>query len=357
MTSNRTLALALATAGLALIVAGPLLPGGERTLINDPPGSGHVTELARADDGSVLAGTERGELWRLARGTWSRVDIDLDRQPVTALAADLSGDPREGPVGTGGGLVKGPVGLSVVTERVSDAAATAAGLVVATSNGLLVQGDGDWHRLLAGVHVYRLKPQTIADSDYLHAGTLDRGVFTAAVANLADWSFNGDGLPDQAKVFSFAITDGGGLIAGTSAGLYWQAAPGGRWQPLRVGLGRSRVLSLYLAPARDGQQQLWIGSDKGLYRVALKEDITGVEALAYAKPLAGADDGLRYGVSWILPFADGVMFSAGSVYQFGSFGLAGWYWISLLGVVLLLLGGWLFPARASATPTPGAFAG
>jgi hypothetical protein len=357
MRTNRKLALALAAAGVALIVAGPLLPGGERTLINDPPRTGHVTDLARADDASVLAGTEHGELWRLADGAWQRVGIDLGRQPVTALSADLAGDPREGPIGTSGGLVNGPAGLPPVTERVSDETATAAGLLVATGDGVLVQADGVWHRHLRGMYVYRLEPQTVAGSDYVHAGTIDHGVFTAPVANLAQWSPNGDGLAEGGKVFSFAITEGGRLIAGTSSGLYWQTAPGERWQPLKVGLERSRMLSLYLAPAQDGRQRLWIGSDQALYRVDLQEDDAGVEARAYAEPVAGADDALRFGVSWIVPAADGVMFSAGSVYQFGSFGLASWYWISLLGVVLLLLGGWLFPARAADESTPGTLAG
>jgi len=357
MNHERIPALALVVAGLALIIAGPLLPGGERTLINDPPRTGHVTDLARADDGSILVGTQHGELWRLADGTWDRIGIDLDEQPVTALSADLAGDPREGPIGTSGGLINGPAGLPPVSEPVTDEAATAAGLVVATGDGLLVQGDEAWRRQLAGVHVYRLEPQRIGGSDYLHAGTIDKGVFTAAVANLGDWRPNTDGLPEHGNVFSFVITDGGRLIAGTSTGLFWQAAPGERWQPLKVGLERSRMLSLYLEPPVDGQQRLWIGGDQRLFRVGLQEDAAGVEALSYADSLAGPDDGLRYGVSWIAPFTDGVMFSSGSVYQFGGFGLAGWYWVSLLGVALLLLGGWLLPSRTSDKPKHGVMAG
>ncbi len=70
MNTNRTLALALVAVGLLLIIAGPLLPGGERAVVNDPPRTGHVTDLARADDGTILAGTQDGELWRLADGVW-----------------------------------------------------------------------------------------------------------------------------------------------------------------------------------------------------------------------------------------------------------------------------------------------
>jgi hypothetical protein len=352
MNTNRTLALALAGAGLLLIIAGPLLPGGERAVVNDPPRTGHVTDLARADDGSILAGTQDGELWRLADGTWDRVDIDLGGQPVTALAADLSGDPSEGPIGTGGGLVNAPSGLPPVTVRVSDEAATASGLVVATGGGLLIEGDGDWRRQLDGVHVYRLEPQTIDGADYLHAGTVDQGVFTADVADLASWAPNSTGLPETGNVFSFVITAGDRLIAGTSKGLYWQSAPLEPWQPIKVGLEQSRMLSLHLEPPRKDTQRLWIGSDDGLFSVRLMEDDDGLTASAYAEPAAGPDAGLRYGVSWIVPFDDGVMFSAGGVYQFGSFGVPGWYWISLLGVILLLLGGWLFPARERVGEAP-----
>ena len=174
---------------------------------------------------------------------------------------------------------------------------------------------------------------------------------------IRDRTPNSDGLPGQGNVFSFVVTAGGRLIAGTSAGLYWQAAPMEPWQPLKVGLERSRMLSLHLEPARKERQRLWIGSDAGLYRVDLQETETDIGTLAYAEPAAGADEGLRYGVSWVVPFEGGVMFSSGGVYQFGSFGLAGWYWISLLGVLLLLLGGWLFPGRDQGHAGRGALAG
>jgi hypothetical protein len=358
MKTNRTLAVALIVAGLLLIVAGPLLPAGERVMLNDPPRTGHVTDLARADDGSILAGTQDGELWRLADGLWSRVIVELDGQPVTALSADLSGDPSQGPIGTAGGLVNRPAGMPPVTERVSDEAATSAGLVVATGDGLLIQDGSDWRAELDGIHVYRLEPQSVAGADYLHAGTVGAGVFTAAIDDLGSWAPNGDGLPAEGNVFSFVITAGNRLVAGTSTGLFWQQAPQQPWQALEVGLERSRMLSLHLAPANGGgTQRLWIGSDDGLHRVELSEDDDGVEALAYAEPVSAAGPELGYGISWIVPFDEGVMFSAGGVYQYGSQRPAGWYWVSLLGVVLLLLGGWLLPARAPDAADRSALAG
>lgn len=345
MNANRTTALILVAAGLLLIVAGPLIPGGERVIANDPPRTGHVTDLARADDGSVLAGTQDGELWRLADDEWAKVDIDLGGQPVTALAADLSGDASEGPIGTAGGLVNAPSGLPPIEQRISDEQPTAAGLVVATGEGLLVQGAGDWTPRLTGKHIYRLEPQRVADADYLHAGTVNEGVFTAATGDLASWAENSDGLPGEGNVFSFVVTEGNRLIAGTSKGLYWQEAPQQPWQQLLVGLERSRMLSLHLEDERKGRQRLWIGSDDGLFRADLVEGDDGLVVEVFAEPVSGAGPALGYGVSWIVPFDKGVMFSAGGVYQFGNFGLGGWYWISLLGVLLVVLGGRLFPAR------------
>jgi hypothetical protein len=352
MKTTKTTALAIAGLGLILLITGPLLPGGERMVRNDPPRTGHVTDLARADDGSVLTGTQDGELWRLADGAWSRVAVDLGGQPVTALAADLSGDPARGPIGTGGGLVNAPAGLPALNERISDESATDKGLVVATGTGLRIEADGAWQRALENIHIYRLEPQSTGGSGYLHAGTIDHGVLSATVDNLLDWQPNVQGLPDGTDVFTFEVTAGGRLIAGTDRGLYWQAAPLQPWQRLQVGLEQSRILSLYLDEADEqGSQRLWIGSDSGLYRVSLTEDNDALEAMAYARLLEAPPDHVRFGVSWIVPFEDGVMFSAGAVYQFGPMALAGWYFVSLAGVLLILVGGWLFPGRlADATP-------
>jgi hypothetical protein len=115
------------------------------------------------------------------------------------------------------------------------------------------------------------------------------------------------------------------------------------------------MLSMYLEPAKPEQpERLWIGSDDGLWRVDIDESGDGPKANAYAELIQAPPDHVRYGVSWIVPFGDGVMLSAGSVYQFGPMGLAGWYWISLAGLMLLLLGGWLLPGRVqdeTSTPT------
>ncbi|KAA6186610.1 ABC transporter substrate-binding protein [Thiohalocapsa marina] len=349
MQMSRTGALAIAGLGLALLIAGPLLPGGERLIRNGPPQGGHVTDLARAADGSVLAGTQDGALWRLAEGRWSRINLDLGGQPVTALPAGVANDLMRAPIGTAGGLINGPPGLPPLRDRVSDQAVTDAGLVVATGDGLQVAGDGRWQTALPGVQVYRLGVQPANGSDYLHAGTIGQGVFSARVEDLRDWIANADGLPAASRVYSFAVTAGGRLIAGTDHGLYWQTAPQQPWRMLRVGLEDSRILSLLLEPAVDaGTQPLWIGSDSGLYRVDLTEHQERVAAAAYAVLVDAPPEHLRYGISWILPQDDGVLFSAGDVYQYGEFGLKGWYWISLAGLLLVLAGGWLFPARAAA---------
>jgi hypothetical protein len=346
MKISRTAALAIVALGLLLLIAGPLIPGGERLSRNDPPRTGHVTDLARADDGSILAGTQDGELWRLADGAWTRVDVDLGGQPVTALSADLSGDPAEGPIGTGGGLVNTPPGLPPLDERIADEWMTSAGLVVATGEGVHIQGDGTWQRALTDTYVYRLEPQSHDGADYLHAGTIDQGVLTARVDDLLDWQPNRDGLPDGTNVFSFVTTAGNRLVAGTEHGLHWQPAPMQPWQPLKVGLENSRMLSLHLFPPdADGRQRLWIGSDDGLWSVYLTEDADGVAAAAYADLMEAPPDHVRYGVSWIVPYDEGVLFSAGAVYYHGPMGFAGWVWISLAGVIFILLGGFLFPGR------------
>jgi len=349
MKTSRAAALAIVAVGLILLVAGPLIPGGERIIRNDPPRTGHVTDLALADDGSILAGTQDGELWRLDDGVWTRVNVDLGGQPVTALSADLDGDASRGPIGTGGGLVNVPSGMPPLSERVADEWMTSRGLVVATGEGLRVQGDAEWQQAMTDTYAYRLEPQTHDTTDYLHVGTIDEGVLTARVSDLLDWQPNRQGLPDGINVFSFAITHGNRLVAGTAQGLYWQPAPMQPWRALKVGLEKGRILSLYLAPPdENGRQRLWIGSDDGLWSVHLTEDANGVRAEAYAEQMEAPPDYVPYGVSWILPFDKGVMFSAGAVYYHGPMGLKGWIWISAAGVLLILLGGWLFPARDDA---------
>jgi hypothetical protein len=82
----------------------------------------------------------------------------------------------------------------------------------------------------------------------------------------------------------------------------------------------------------------------------LTEDADGVNAAAYANLIEAPPDHVLYGISWILPYGDGILFSAGSVYRYGPAGFPGWHWISLAGIVLILLGGWLFPGRESNEP-------
>jgi hypothetical protein len=346
MKASRPVAIGIAALGLLLLIAGPLIPGGERLVRNAPAGSGHITDLARALDGSILAGTQDGELWRFANNLWSRVNVDLDGHPVTALSADLDGDASKGPIGTGGGLYNPPAGMPDLKVRVRDEILAGQRLIVATGDGLHVQADGQWQRALEGVSVYRLDTQQQGETLWLHLGSIGGGVYSASPSDPLSWQPNRDGLPEGINVFSFVITDGGRLIAGTDRGLFWQPAPMQPWQRLKAGVDNSRMIALHLEPATAKQpQRLWIGSDDGLWRLALKESDTALEAKAYAELIQAPPDHVQYAVSWIVPFGDGVMLSAGSVYQFGPMGLKGWYWISLGGLLLLLLGGWLLPGR------------
>jgi hypothetical protein len=280
---------------------------------------------------------------------WSRVDVELGGQPVTALAADLSGDPARGPIGTAGGLVNAPAGLPPVKVRISDETPTASGLVLGTGEGLLVESGDRWQQVIPEINVYRLEQDTHGGNAYVHVGSVGNGVLTARVEELLDWQTNDEGLHAEANVFTFSHTASGRLLAGTDKGVYWQDAPMQPWRQLEIGLENSRILSLHLsspdADQQGAEQQLWIGSDDGLYRVGLTEDGSTVQASAYATLVAPTPDSPAFGVSWIVPHESGVMFSAGGVFRYGQTGMPGWYWISLAGVLLVLLGGWLLPAR------------
>lgn len=353
MKTSSMLALGVVAIGLSLVIAGPLLPGGERVTRLDLPSRSHVTELAQGPDGAILAGTQDGEIWRLLRGQWTPVAMALGGQPVTALAAEPVAMPTQAPVGTAAGLVNPPPGMPPLSMRISDEVQTDKGLVVGTDDGLWMQGAGAWVHALPGVSVYRLARQPIDAGAYVHAGTIGAGVYSARDGDGSmDWQPNRNGLPDGAYVFSFAMTPGGRLLAGTDQGLYWQPAPLRPWQRLQTGLEKSRILSLQLpaAAADAGNRRLWIGSDKGLYLVDLTEDAGGIEADAYARPIEAPPDYIRYGISWIVPYDDGVLFSAGSVYRYGPAGVPGWYWVSIAGVLVILIGGWLFPGRERGAP-------
>jgi hypothetical protein len=348
------IAVTIVAVGLALLISGPLLPGGERLSRLDLPGQGHVTDLAPGDQDSVLAGTQDGEVWRLLGGQWGRVGIDLGGQPVTALTAEPIGHPTQRPVGTAAGLINPPAGMPPLAMRISDEILTGKGLVVGTGEGLWVQGLGVWQPALPGTNVYRLAHQDVDGTAYVHAGTIGEGVYSAPVNALADWQPNRDGLMEGAYVFAFGETGDGRLLAGTDKGLYWQEAPFSPWKPLKTGLEGSRILSLQLlaaTPDDPASQRLWIGSDKGLYYVDITEDTDGIEAKAYASLIEALPDYVHHGISWILPHGDGILFSAGSVYRYGPAGFPGWYWISLAGVLFILLGGWLLPGRATDQPS------
>ncbi len=43
------------------------------------------------------------------------------------------------------------------------------------------------------------------------------------------------------------------------------------------------------------------------------------------------------------------MVSAGAVYEYRQTQLAGWYWVSLVGVVLILIAGWVIPPPVAET--------
>lgn len=252
--------------------------------------------------------------------------------------------PGEKPVGTADGLYSLPFGTPPLTGRISSLLETDAGLLVGTGTGLRLLADGGWLQTAADTNIYSLFAQRRDGEARLHAGTVGAGALSASAAD-GTWRPNNVGLPDGVNVFSFAQTDGGLMLAGTDNGLYWQAEPGQEWSLLSPGLAGRRMLSLYRAPAEspDQPQRLWVGSDDGLHWIDLNEDGATLSA---GGALTAADDAAhqpRYGVSWIVPTNDGVMISAGDVYAFGGTRLPGWYWVSLIGIALVLIAGWLIP--------------
>jgi hypothetical protein len=352
MKHRKTLALVLTVVGLTLTIAGPFLPGGVHLVENDPPRAGHVTDLITDGAGSVYAGTQAGEVWHLSQGVWEPVRIDLGGHPVTAMLPK----PGQKPVGTADGLYALPAGTPPLSGRVSSLLETEAGLLVGTGTGLRLLADGRWLQPEADGNIYSLFAQRRGGDHWLHAGTVGAGaLYAPSSAPDGRWMPNNAGLPDGVNVFSFAATDGGLLMAGTDDGLYWQAEPGQDWTALIPALAGRRVLSLYLAPAETPEQpqRLWLGSDDGLHWVDLAEDGA---ALTAQGELTAADDPAhqpRFGVSWIVPTDDGVMISAGDVFAFGATRLHGWYWISLVGIGLILAAGWLMPRPRPAEADSG----
>ncbi len=353
MTLRRIAVAAPISIGLALIVLGVLLPGGERLIRENLPLETHVTVLAPGADGAILAATQAGEIWRFDGTGWKQEDAGLEGRLVLALR----GEPSRHPIGTATGLLSVSGLAPPGNPRVSDVLETEAGLLAATPEGLWVHGGDTWHRPLADVQLYRLAEQRREGRVHFHAGTIGEGVYSASLQTLlAPWTSNSRGLPDGVKALCFAVTEGGMLLVGTDRGLYRQAAPGETWEVLTPFPRERRVLALYRAPpdAR-GLQRLWIGTDGGLSALALAETRDG---LSVAGPLRSFDalwEPPETGVSWILPVAeDGLMVSAGAVYRLSAVRYPGWYRFVLAGILLLLVGGWLWlgfnpePARDEA---------
>ncbi|EIC23093.1 hypothetical protein [Thiorhodovibrio frisius] len=347
---QKSVALILAAIGLILTIAGPLIPGGERLVRNSPAYTGHVTYLSAgslaADGGQslpMLAGTSAGEIWQYRGGLWQHLPLDFGEHPITTIL----GNPADSPVGTAGGIYNPPPGIAF-SGRVGDLMQTPAGLVVGNEEGIHLLGANGNRLINSGMNVYRFVTQTIDDQLYLHAGTVGAGVHSTSSDDIAkDWPANNAGLPADAYIYSLAVTGGGKLIAGTKTGLFWQSRPGETWHPLDAKHGDTRALSLYLAPAsKKRSHRLWIGTDNHLLHADLVETPEYLRVAAPAMAVYQPEGALPFGISWIRPTPKGVMISAGTVYQWGPVRLPGWYWISIGGIVLLLIAGWMLPSRA-----------
>ena len=341
MTRRRMSATVLIVLGFALVALGFLLPGGQRLIRESLPLEIHVTVLAPGDGGTILAANQAGEIWRFDGAGWEQEDFDLGGRPVLALR----GEPSRHPIGTGTGLFTGsdlesPPGH----PRVSDLLETEAGLLVATAHGLWIRAGDSWHQPIAGVSLYRLIEQRREGRVYLHAATIGAGVYSASSAGaLSAWIANSRGLPDGVKVLCFAVTDGGILLAGTDQGLYGQVEPHEPWEAFGEIPRDRRVLALYRAPPDDaGTQRLWVGGDDGLSALDLMETGRGLSVAGSARSFDALWEPPQAGVSWILPWNDGVMVSAGAVYLLRDVRYRGWYRFLLAGILLLGVGGWLW---------------
>ncbi len=269
MNKRKTLALTLTFLGLLLAVVAPFLPGGTHLVPNDPLGAGHVTSLIATADGDVLAGRETGEVWRFRDGQWTQEHLALGGHPVLAML----GEPGRTPLGTAAGLAFAPLGAPPLEGRISSLLQTDRGLLAGTANGVRLFAEGAWRAPGPAANIYSLTSQRRGDGRWLHAGTVGSGVLTALAADPgAPWQPNSQGLPDGVKVFSFATTPGGLLLAGTDRGLFWQARPGQPWRSLHPALDGQRVLSLLLARGASNEgDRLWIGGEEGLYSLGLVE--------------------------------------------------------------------------------------
>lgn len=351
MNSRRNLALMLTLVGILLALGGPFIPGGVHLVPNHPYGAGHVTSLIAAPNGDIVTGTQAGDVWRFREGIWTRDALALGGQPVMAMLDD----PKRTPVGTAAGLANAPIGTPPLEGRVGSLLRLDQGLLAGTANGVRVLADDRWLAPGPQANVYALHRQKRPDGAWLHAGTIDAGVLSApAEAPESPWQPNNQGLPDGVKVFSLATTPGGLLLAATDRGLFWQDRPGRAWRLVAPSLDGTRLLSLYLAPGPDarGAQRLWFGSDKGLYWMDLAEDGDRLTARTEPHLADAAENQPTLGISWIVPHGSGLMISAGAIYEYGPVTFAGWYWISLAGVVLILVAGGLMP-RPEPVPEGG----
>ncbi|AFL72894.1 hypothetical protein [Thiocystis violascens] len=350
MNQRKTFALVLTVLGLLLAVAGPFLPGGIHLTPVGPPGAGHVTSLVATDQGDILAGTQAGEVWRLRGGAWTRENLALGGQPVLALL----GEPGRTPVGTAAGLFP-PAGESPLEDRVGSLLQTELGLLAGTVGGVRLLVNGRWSAPGPVANIYSLSGQRHGDGHWLHAGTIGAGVLSTSAAEAgAAWQPNSQGLPEAVKVFSFATTQGGLLLAGTDQGVFWQSRPGQPWRSLHPALDGRRAMSVHIAAdgERQGRERLWIGGDAGLSSLALAEQ--GETLAAEGDPLLAdsAEWQPPFGIGAIVSSGDRLLVSAGAVYEYGPTPLSGWYWISLAGVVLILIAGWIMPRPTGATADP-----
>jgi len=343
MEPRRIIALLLIALGILAVLAGPQLPGAQRLVAMGPPTKAHVTALTRGDAGALIAATQTGEVWRHEGDGWIRMQLGLDERVITALA----GEPGPYPVGTASGLWPAPRPPLTGAPRILDLLETERGLLLATDKGLRVLADDSWHAPGAQANGYRLEAQQNDGIRYLHMGTIGDGVYSApAPEMLGDWQVNSAGLPAGVKVLSFAVTQGGLLLAGTDSGLYWQARPGETWQALDLGLGEQRVLAMLVESLDEdptADQRLWIGTDDGLATVALTEDPQGLSTAGPTRDLAvrKGDPAPGVAVGEIVRAGNRLVVSAGSVYELTAVRPPSWYLLSLAGLGLAVLGAWI----------------
>lgn len=341
MTPRRLSATLLLIVGIILLIIAVLSPGERLFVPAGLPSDAHVTALHASNDNSLYAATQNGEIWRYRDRLWTMQRLTQGAsQPVITV---LTGDPKRQPVGTGTGLVwsggQPPPGNPHVLDILSDDQ----GLVLATRKGLWVSANGQWHQPLPTIFGYRLATQQVDGRRWLHLGTIGRGVYsTEATERLDNWQPNRQGIPDEAKVLSFAETAGGRLLAGTDLGLFWQSAPGQAWKSLDGGLTGRRILALYRpSGASESRQRLWVGTDTGLHVLTISEGTAGptaqeaVEQVAFSRPVSQAT------ASAIAPLGRRLFVSAGTVYELRTVRAESWYFMLLSGAGLMLLGTWL----------------